>query len=85
MRKELKELADQHPDQFEITHILSHPSNSWKGEKGHVNEDIIHKYGFEPDEKSVALLCGPPAMIQKAVLPALVDWGYDEDKNLFGF
>ncbi|KAL3448342.1 hypothetical protein BJX65DRAFT_317526 [Aspergillus insuetus] len=85
MRKELKELADQHPDQFQITHILSHPSDSWEGEKGRVNEDIIHKYGFEPDEKSVALLCGPPAMIQKAVLPALVGWGYDEDKNLFGF
>ncbi|KAL2818642.1 hypothetical protein BJX63DRAFT_419178 [Aspergillus granulosus] len=85
MRNELNDLADKYPGQIQITHILSHPSDSWEGEKGLVNEDIIHNYGFAPDERSVALLCGPPAMIQKAVLPALVDWGYDEDKNLFGF
>ncbi|KAL2868951.1 putative nitrate reductase [Aspergillus lucknowensis] len=85
MRGELQELAEKHPDQFEITHVLSHAENSWKGERGMVNADILHKYAFAPDQKSVALLCGPPTMIQKAVLPALLDWGYDEDTNLFGF
>lgn len=85
MRDELDEFSKNYKDQFEIVHVLSHPGDGWKGLKGHVNEDIIRKYAFEPDEKSVALLCGPPTMIQKAVLPALKDWGYEEDNNLFGF
>ncbi|EAW12912.1 putative nitrate reductase [Aspergillus clavatus NRRL 1] len=85
MHGELDKFALDHPDQFEITHVLSHPGDSWKGQKGHVNEEIIHRYAFEPGDKNVALLCGPPAMIKTAVLPVLKKWGYDEDKNLFGF
>ncbi|KAF5975953.1 nitrate reductase (NADH) [Fusarium coicis] len=52
---------------------------------GHVNEDIIKQSLFGPSEKSAVFLCGPPAMIQKAALPALKDWGYAEDENMFGF
>jgi hypothetical protein len=36
-----------------------------------VNEEIIKSSLFEPAEENVVLLCGPPAMIQKAALPAL--------------
>lgn len=85
LRAELDQFARENSDQFSITHVLSHPGKDWPGEKGHVDESILHHYAFEPDERSVALLCGPPAMIKKAVLPVLKDWGYYEDKNLFGF
>ncbi|GBF61703.1 nitrate reductase [Trichophyton mentagrophytes] len=85
LRQDLDEFSQKHGDQFEIMHVLSHPSSDWKGLKGHVNDDIIRKHSFEPGKKNVALLCGPPAMIQKAVLPALTKWGYKEDENLFGF
>jgi len=51
--------------------VLSHPSKDWKGIKGHVNADIIKENLFEPKEGSAVFLCGPPAMIQKAALPAL--------------
>ncbi|RLL92937.1 hypothetical protein CFD26_100245 [Aspergillus turcosus] len=85
MHGELDKYAQEHPEQFQITYVLSHPADDWKGQTGHVNEEILHKYAFEPGEKNVALLCGPPTMIQKAVLPVLKKWGYDEDKNLFGF
>jgi len=85
----LKEALDQfekdHHKQLKITHVLSHPSDDWKGKKGHVDADIIKEALFEPSEDSVVFLCGPPAMIQKAALPALTDWGYEEDKNCFGF
>lgn len=85
LREDLDHFTKEHGDQFSITHVLSHPSDKWKGLKGHVNENIIKNHVFEPGEKNVALLCGPPTMIMKAALPALKDWGYDEDKNLFGF
>ncbi|KAK2873485.1 hypothetical protein FQN49_002322 [Arthroderma sp. PD_2] len=85
LREDLDEFSREHGDRFEIVHVLSSPESDWEGPKGHVNEDIIRKHAFEPGTKNVALLCGPPAMIQKAVLPALIDWGYEEDGNLFGF
>ena len=65
--------------------MLSHPSENWKGLKGHINADIIREHTFEPSAESVALLCGSPVMIQKAALPALRDRGYKEEENLFGF
>jgi len=87
LREDLDKFAKERGgEQVKVTYVLSHPGDDWKGEKGHVNEEIIKKYGFGPEGgKSVALLCGPPAMIQKAALPALSDWGYEEGKNMFGF
>jgi nitrate reductase (NAD(P)H) len=70
---------------LKVTHVLSHPSDDWKGKKGHVNADIIKEALFEPGEKTGVFLCGPPAMIQKAALPALKDWGFKEDESVFGF
>lgn len=71
LREEMDELQKEHGKQFKITHVLSHPDEDWKGLKGHVNADIIKENGFEPKEGNVVFLCGPPAMIQKAALPAL--------------
>ena len=71
LRRQMDTLEKEHGKQFKITHVLSHPSEEWKGLKGHVNADIINENGFEPSEGSAVFLCGPPAMIQKAALPAL--------------
>lgn len=85
MRKELDQFAKDHPAQFQITYVLSHPGEGWTGEKGHVTKEHLEQYIFGPEEGNVALLCGPPTMIQKAVLPSLREIGYKEDQNLFGF
>ncbi|PGH08836.1 hypothetical protein AJ79_05840 [Helicocarpus griseus UAMH5409] len=83
---ELNEFAKQHPQQFQIVHVLAEPKELTEGRvKGLVNKGIIRKYGFEPKEKNVALLCGPPGLIKFAAVPNLKDWGYQEDVNLFGF
>lgn len=71
LRDDLDAASKEHSDQCKITHVLSHPSEQWKGIKGHVNEEIIKTHCFPPSEDSCALLCGPPTMIQKAALPAL--------------
>lgn len=71
LREQMDDLEKGHQDQIKITHVLSHPSDAWKGIKGHVNADIIRENTFEPKEGSVVFLCGPPTMIQKAALPAL--------------
>jgi nitrate reductase (NAD(P)H) len=85
LKGEMDKLKAKKPKQCSITHVLSHPGNGWEGLSGHVDAKVIRKYGFEPDEKSVAFLCGPPGMVQKAALPALKEWGYEEETNCFGF
>lgn len=85
LRDHLKELEDEHPDQFQVTHILSHANDSWKGERGFVTKEHLQKYCYPPAKRNLAMICGPPAMMTKAVLPALKEWGYNEAENLFGF
>lgn len=85
LRDVFQKLESDSKGQLTRTHVLSHPSENWKGLKEYVNADIIREHTFGPSEGSVALLCGPPGMIQKAALPALRDWGYKEEENLFGF
>lgn len=84
LRKDLEHMEKVSKGKLKITHVLSEPSDEWQGLKGFVNKEIMQKHLFPPSEENVALLCGPPAMIQKAVLPGLEEWGYDHDKNMFG-
>lgn len=87
LKEQMEKFAEDHKEQFRICHVLSHPSEKWEGVKGHVNADIIKENTFPPDgaKDAAVFLCGPPAMIQKAALPALKDWGYEEEKDCFGF
>lgn len=71
MREELTRFQEQSGGQLQIAHILSHPGDNWDGLQGHVDEKSIRDTLFPPGEDSVAFMCGPPAMIQKAALPAL--------------
>lgn len=52
-------------------HALNSPGDDWDGPRGFVNEDMIKQHLFEPSEESLVLLCGPPVMMEKAVLPVL--------------
>ncbi len=87
LRKEMENFQKEHKDQIKICHVLSHPSDDWKGIKGHVNKEIIRENVFAADggNGSVVFLCGPPAMIQNAALPALKELGYVEETDCFGF
>ncbi|CAN9120075.1 unnamed protein product [Alternaria sp. RS040] len=85
LHKELDEFEKSSGGRLKITHILSHPSDDWKGKKGHVDADLIQEALFAPEEGTGVFLCGPPGMIQKAALPALEKWGFKEGENVFGF
>lgn len=87
LKEQMDAFAAEHPDRVRICHVLSHPSAEWKGVQGHVDARVIRENAFPPDggRDSVVFLCGPPAMIQKAALPALREWGYEEEKDCFGF
>lgn len=71
MRDELDEFERNSRGQLKIMHVLNDPRDDWKGPRGFVTEDMIKRHLFEPSEESVVLLCGPPVMMEKAVLPVL--------------
>lgn len=71
MRRELDEFEKNSNGQLKVMHVLSEPDDEWKGPRGFVNEDMVRQQLFEPSEESVVLLCGPPVMMEKAVLPIL--------------
>jgi nitrate reductase (NAD(P)H) len=85
LKDELEQFEKQSEGRLKVTHVLSHPGDDWQGKKGHVDADVIKESLFEPGDKTGVFLCGPPAMIQKAALPALKNWGFKEDENVFGF
>ena len=87
LKEQMGKFAKEHGEQFKVCHVLSHPSVRWKGIKRHVNECIIKENVFAPDggKESAVFLYGPPAMMQKDALPVLKDWGYEEEKDCFGF
>jgi nitrate reductase (NAD(P)H) len=78
LKEQMEKFQKKHKDQIEICHVLSHPSEEWKGVNGYVNKDISKENAFAPDggKESMVSLCGCPAMIQKAALLASKDWGY---------
>ncbi|OAG05794.1 uncharacterized protein CC84DRAFT_1244315 [Paraphaeosphaeria sporulosa] len=85
LHKELDEFERGSGGRLKITHILSHPSDDWKGKKGHVDPDVLKEALFAPEQGTGVFLCGPLGMVQKAALPALKEWGFEEGENLFGF
>ncbi|KAL4967501.1 nitrate reductase [Aspergillus stella-maris] len=84
LRDELDKFERESNGQLKIAHVISSPGYDWKGLKGHVNKEIIREHLSEPADENVVILCGPPVMIEKAVLPALDDWGYVRDENMLG-
>ncbi|KAF2124682.1 hypothetical protein P153DRAFT_301773 [Dothidotthia symphoricarpi CBS 119687] len=85
LKEELDKFEKESGGRLKVTHVLSHAGEGWKGKKGHVDAEMLKECLFEPGEGTGVFLCGPPGMIQKAALPALSDWGFKEDEDVFGF
>ncbi|KAL4898895.1 hypothetical protein BDW74DRAFT_184256 [Aspergillus multicolor] len=84
LHDELIQFEKDPPNQFKIAHVIANPGDNWDGLTGHANEKILKEHLFDPKEENVVILCGPPMMIEKAVLPVLDEWGYVRDENMLG-
>lgn len=72
LRSDLEDLESKSNGRLKVTHVLSHPEDGWNGLKGHVDATVLKDNLFEPGDGTVTFLCGPPGMIQKSALPALL-------------
>ncbi|CAI2354013.1 unnamed protein product [Caenorhabditis sp. 36 PRJEB53466] len=81
-RKELDELAEQHPDRFRAWYTVDRPPAVWKYSSGFINDEMIKANLFAPSADSAVLLCGPPPMINFACTPNLDKLEYDPANRL---
>ncbi|KAK3293119.1 uncharacterized protein B0H64DRAFT_206199 [Chaetomium fimeti] len=85
LKEELDWFERESGGRVQVVHVLSEPGEEWEGERGLVDADLLKKVLFPPGEGSAVFLCGPPGLVRKAAMPALKEWGYVEDENMFGF
>jgi len=84
LRKELDGLARDHP-QFKVWYTVSEPPpKDWRYSVGRVVEHMLKARLFPAGRDAITLLCGPPAMIEMALIPGLSSLGYT-DEDLFEF
>lgn len=77
LRKELDEFAERYPDNFRVIHVLSRPSEEWKGVKGYISKGLVQKELPGPQPKNKILLCGPPPLVN-SMKDALLELGFEK-------
>lgn len=86
LRDHLDNWANNHSN-FKLWYVISNSvRDHWKYSVGYVSEAILKQH--IPDgssEGTIALLCGPPPMIQDACLPNLAKMNYDIKNSCFQF
>ena len=75
-REELEVLVKKADGRLLVEHIVSRPSEEWKGSRGRVDEERIKQHLFPPSEDHLVLLCGPAPMIKEACSTNLEKLGY---------
>ncbi|KAJ3051221.1 hypothetical protein HK097_007808 [Rhizophlyctis rosea] len=91
LKEEFDALKKDHEGQFKLLYSIDKELEG-EGKKrsegmhvGHVDEELFRKEFGEADRDTLALVCGPPAMIEKAAMPGLKKIGFDPDWNLYSF
>ncbi|CAN6293513.1 unnamed protein product [Urochloa humidicola] len=88
LRGELDGWAAEHPDRLKVWYVVSQvrrPEEGWEYSVGVVNEDILKEHLPEGGDGKLALACGPPLMIEQAVLPNLDTMKYDMVNSVIVF
>ncbi len=83
VRDELERIAKEHPKKFKLWYTLDRPpASGWKYSTGFINEEMIREHLFPAaGNDTLALMCGPPPMINFACVPNLEKVGYTEQRR----
>nr|CAB3481271.1 unnamed protein product [Digitaria exilis] len=89
LRDELDRWAKEFPERLKVWYVVDQvkrPEEGWEYSVGFVTEDILREHVPEGDgDDTLALACGPPAMIELAVSPSLEKMKYRRSSNFFVF
>eukprot|EP01018_Ginkgo_biloba_P023336 Gb_01163 [translate_table: standard] len=85
LRTELDERAKKHSN-FKVWYVISTSvREGWTYSLGFIREEILREHIPEGSSETIALMCGPPAMIQFACLGNLEKMKYDSKNSCFQF
>ncbi|CAL9171474.1 unnamed protein product [Musa hybrid cultivar] len=85
---ELDGWARDHPEQFKVWYVINEAKRGeeWRYSTGFVTESILRDHiPMGGSDDTLALSCGPPPMIQFAVVPNLEKMKYDTSNSLLLF
>jgi NAD(P)H-flavin reductase len=85
-RERLEQLQKENPERFKLWYTVDRvpDDKEWSYNVGFVNEELIREHLFEPGEGRITVMCGPPIMQEKACMPNLLKYGYQND-DIFMF
>jgi cytochrome-b5 reductase len=80
MRDRLEQLVKENPHRLRVWYTVDRVTEGqeWEYSTGFVNSDMIAQHLPPPDQETLILICGPPAMIKLACNPNLDKLGYRE-------
>ncbi|OAY70130.1 Nitrate reductase (NADH) 1 [Ananas comosus] len=89
LRDDLDRWAREHPDRLKVWYVVGEvlrPEAGWPYSVGYVTEQVLREH-VPPggDNETLALVCGPPPMIQFAVRPNLEKMKYDLENSCLIF
>ncbi|KAJ8618900.1 hypothetical protein MRB53_015086 [Persea americana] len=85
LREEMDEWAKKHQN-VKVWYVVSEAKREgWEYSTGRITERMLKEHIPEGSTDTLALLCGPPAMIHSTVLPNLEKMGYDIKNSCLTF
>ena len=81
LKAELDELAATHKN-LAVHYTVDEADDKWEGSTGFVDAEMLKKHLPAAASDSQVLMCGPPAMMEKAVKPALETLGFTKDSYM---
>ncbi|XP_077213361.1 nitrate reductase [NADH]-like [Tasmannia lanceolata] len=87
LREEIDGWAEKNPN-LKVWYVISNSiREGWRYSTGHITENILREHIPVPEgsRDTLALVCGPPLMIQSAVLPNLEKMNYDVKNSCLTF
>ncbi len=76
-REELEAMAGGERPSLDLVLVLSRPGRDWRGERGHIDGEMIDRHCRQIMDRAVFYVCGPPALAA-AALDALKERGVED-------
>lgn len=84
LRDCLEEYAALYPQRFRLWYTVDRPlkPDDWDYSVGYITGEMLQKHFYDYDKDAIALLCGPPPMVNNACIPNLRCLGWPDSEML---
>jgi cytochrome-b5 reductase len=84
LKEELETLSKSETLKFKPFFTIDTAEDNWTGGVGFITKEMIKERLPAPSDDTLILMCGPPVMCTKVLMPYLQEMGYSND-DIFGF